>query len=65
MLEEEKCFAGQLSKKKKVSDSLFPHSERTQGPPLVVTVLGPADSLALTGGRPAASWTMVGRQGSL
>lgn len=64
MWEEEKCFAGQLSKKCPIHyPPPFKTKHSQQGPPLVVvTVLGPADSLDLAGGdlQRVGQW-LVGR----
>ncbi len=65
MWEEEKCFAGQLSKKCPIHYFPFRAGTARRAASRHVTVLGPADSLTLAGGRPAVSWTMAGRRRSL
>lgn len=62
MWEEEKCFAGQLSKKCPIHYFHPPFRVNTASRAAVVIVLGPADSL---GGGPAVNWKMACRQGSL
>lgn len=52
MWEEEKCFAGQLSKKCLIHYFPFRAGAARRAASRHVTVLGPADSLTLAGGDP-------------